>query len=52
MVKLLFFYQFDTAEGMTLSTLGIDYQGFSATGGLLMVMFDFVFWLLLGLYLD
>jgi hypothetical protein len=52
MAKQIFFYNQNTADGLRWSTLNITYQNYSFLGGLLMMIFDVVFWGLLGMYLD
>ena len=51
-VKQIFFYNYNTAEGLTFNTGSLDYQGYSFRGGIFMMMFNVVFWALLGIYLD
>jgi hypothetical protein len=51
-VKLIFFYNLNTANGLTLSEMGNVYQGYSFRGGMLMLLFDFVLWVSAGLYFD
>lgn len=51
-VKQIFFYNYNTAKGLTFSTTGIVYQGYSFRGGLLMLLFDVFLWSFLGLYFD
>lgn len=51
-VKQVFFYNLNTREGLTFSTLGISYQNFSFLGGLIMLLVDLIFWVSLGLYCD
>lgn len=51
-VKLIFFYNFNTASGLNFDNLTIDYQGYSFRNGLLIMAFNVLFWGLLGLYLD
>lgn len=52
MVKQIFFYNYNTGEGLTFSTLDKVYQGFSFRGGLLMLVVCNIVWNFLGLYLD
>ena len=51
-VKQIFFYNYSTAEGLTFNTGSMTYQGYSFRGGILMMLFNVVFWALLGIYLD
>ena len=51
-VKQIFFYDLNTRDGLTWSTLSIQYENFSFRGGLLMLFADVIFWGVLGLYLD
>ena len=51
-VKLIFFYNLNTASGLTLSELANVYQGYSFSGGILMLLFDLTAWVTLGLYFD
>ena len=51
-VKQVFFYNLNTREGLTFSTLGVSYQNYSFLGGILMLLIDIVFWTILGLYCD
>lgn len=51
-VKQIFFYNYNTRDGLNWSTLDKEYQNFSFRGGLAMMFFDLVFWAVLGLYLD
>lgn len=51
-VNQIFFYNYQTDEGLTFSTLSVEYQNFSFRGGILMMLFDVVLWTALGLYLD
>jgi hypothetical protein len=51
-VKQIFFYNYNTGDGLAFSTLGMSYQGYSFRGGILMLIFDNILWTFLGLYLD
>lgn len=52
MTKMLFFFNYNTRDGLTSSTGSADYEGFSFNGGLWMMFFNVIFWMLLGFYLD
>ena len=51
-VKQIFFYNLNTKEGLTWSTLDVKFQNYSFKGGLLMLLFDALFYGILGIYLD
>lgn len=51
-IKQIFFYNFNTSDGLNFSSMGVVYQGYSFSGGLLMLLFNLVFWVSLGLYCD
>jgi hypothetical protein len=51
-VKQIFFYNYSTASGLSFSTTGVLYQGYSFRGGILMLTFDVFLWIFLGLYFD
>ena len=48
----MFFYNLNTANGLTLSEMGNVYQGYSFAGGIGMLLFDLVLWVSAGLYFD
>jgi ATP-binding cassette subfamily A (ABC1) protein 3 len=50
--KMLFFFNFNTRDGLSSATGGASYEGYSFNGGILMMVFNCVFWTLLGFYLD
>jgi len=52
LTKQIFFYNFQTEVGLNFSTGSVVYQNYSFRGGMLMLLFDCIFWGLLGLYLD
>tara|TARA_B110000285_G_scaffold235543_1_gene317952 strand:+ start:1612 stop:1779 length:168 start_codon:yes stop_codon:yes gene_type:complete len=52
LVKLIFFYNLNTANGLTWAEMANVYQGYSFGGGLLMLLFDLVLWVTAGLYFD
>ena len=52
MIKQVFFYNYQTADGLTLDTGAIVYQGYSFKNGLLIMTGNVVFYTILGLYLD
>mmetsp|Transcript_30475 Transcript_30475/g.46694 ORF Transcript_30475/g.46694 Transcript_30475/m.46694 type:complete len:240 (+) Transcript_30475:862-1581(+) len=52
LIKQVFFYNFNTSSGLAFSTMSIKYEGYSFRGGLLMMIFDVLFWTGLGLYFD
>jgi hypothetical protein len=52
MVKQIFFYNLNTASGLTWSTMSIYYQNYCFRDGLLIMVGDVVFWGVLGIYLD
>lgn len=52
MIKQVFFYNFQTKDGLDLNTGSIIYQGYSFKGGLLMMTGNVIFYCFLGLYLD
>lgn len=51
MIKLLFIYQYET-EGLEFAKGGQDFGTYSVQGGLLMLLFMTIFYVILGLYLD
>jgi len=51
-IKLIFFYNFNTATGLTFDNMSIDYQGFSFRNGILIMLANVIGWAALGLYLD
>ena len=51
-VKLIFFYNLNTANGLTLAEMSNVYQGYSFRGGILMLLLDLVVWVSAGLYFD
>lgn len=50
--KMLFFFNYNTRDGLTAATGSASYEGYSFSGGLWMMAFNVVFWMLLGFYLD
>jgi len=52
MVKQIFFYNYQTAEGLTFETGSMEYEGYSFKGGLLFMLGNVIFWGVLGIYLD
>jgi len=50
-VKLLFLYNFRT-DGLNMGNAGQEIDGYSFSGGLLIVLADAVFFSILGCYLD
>ena len=51
-IKQIFFYNFNTSDGLNFSSFSVVYQGYSFIGGLGMLLFNLVFWICLGLYCD
>jgi hypothetical protein len=51
MVKLWFIYQYET-EGLTFGDDSQAFDTYSVQGGLLMLFFTSIFYIILGLYLD
>lgn len=49
---MLFFFNYNTREGLKPETASADYEGYSFNGGIGMLCFNVVFWILLGFYLD
>lgn len=52
MMQIIIFYNFNTTEGLTFSSAGNDYDGFSFKGGLAMLLVDIIIWAFIGTYLD
>jgi ATP-binding cassette, subfamily A (ABC1), member 3 len=52
LIKQIFFYNYNTRDGLTWSTLGIQYQNYSFKGGILVLLLDTLVWGFIGLYLD
>lgn len=52
MSKMLFFFNYNTRDGLSIKTASADYEGYSFNGGIAMLCFNVVFWMLLGFYLD
>lgn len=50
--KMLFFFNYNTREGLKVETASADFEGYSFNGGIGMLCFNVVFWILLGFYLD
>ena len=50
--KMLFFFNYNTREGLNVNTGSADYEGYSFNGGVMMLVFNVVFWVILGFYLD
>lgn len=51
-IKQIFFYNYQTRDGISWNTVGKVYENYSFRGGLIMMFVDLVFWGALGLYLD
>lgn len=51
-INQIFFYNYQTAEGLSWSTGGTEYENFTFFGGLGMMVFNIIFWTTLGVYLD
>ena len=51
-IKQFFWQNFNTKEGAKWDQAYIGFQGYSLMNGLIMMSVDFVFYLLLGIYLD
>jgi hypothetical protein len=43
---------FNTVDGLNFTNSKIEYQGYSFRNGLIFLFADFIFWALIGLYLD
>ena len=52
LVKQIFFYNYQTAKGLSFETGSIEYEGYSFKNGLLIMMGNVIFWGILGVYLD
>lgn len=50
--KMLFFFNYNTRDGLSVATGTADYEGYSFNGGIGMLVFNLIFWTLLGFYLD
>lgn len=51
-MKVIFFYNFQTDQGLNFTTGSIAYQGYSFNNGMIILAVSAVVWNLLGLYLD
>jgi len=52
MIKQVFFFNYQTAEGLNFSSANTPYLGYSFSGGMWMLLLDIVIYTILGLYLD
>lgn len=51
-VTQIFFFNYQTKDGLTWQSMSKTYQNYSFAGGLAVMIFDVFFWAVLGLYLD
>jgi ATP-binding cassette subfamily A (ABC1) protein 3 len=51
-IKQLFFFNFNTKEGLTFSSMSVEYQNYSFLGGMGMLLLDLILWTIIGLYCD
>lgn len=50
--EMLFWFNYNTREGLNIRTGSPKYNGYSFNGGMCMMAFNVLFWCLLGFYLD
>ena len=51
-LKQIFFYNYQTAEGLTFNTTNLIFEGYSFSYGMLIMLADVIIFGLLGVYLD